>query len=216
MKSELDIKPSEELAYWIGVVQTDGCLNVYHDKRRNKTCMRISVDVGKKSLPMLEKFRNISETNLGSKIRIYKCKNEVFKCTLGAKKFTKIFKQLDINLSDPPTPPFWTLNNDEFFGAYLAGIIDGDGSINIIRQNLKGRIRIFSQNKQDQLIKDIRNILNCSVNTRFSNGCYHLEFKISSKNYKFLKSFFLKHLTITHKRIKLENFLNDKFELLPS
>ena len=212
MNNEIGIKPSEDLAYWVGVVQSDGYLDKYHDKKRKRFYHRISVDVSKKSLSMLEKFLNISKMTFGSNIRIYECKNEVFKCTLGTQRLEKFFDKLDIQISDPPNPPSWTLNCAKFFGAYLAGIIDGDGTINISRKDSKGRIRIFSKGEQKKLIEYIQRILNCSANTRFYKGCYHLEFKISSKNYKFLKKFVLPCLAIMNKSEKLENFIHDKFE----
>lgn len=213
MENEMQVQPSVELAYWVGVVQSDGCLNIYTDKKTNKINYRISVDVERKSLLMLKKFQDISNKILNCKIAIYECNNNVFKCTLGAKRLLELFKKLDIEISDPPAPPFWTLNKNDFFGAYLAGLLDGDGSINILEKTSKGRIRIFSKNRQNELLLAIKKILHCGCNTNLYGGCYHLEFKISSKNYKFLKNFVVSYLEILRKKEKLVNFIHNKFEL---
>jgi RNA recognition motif-containing protein len=207
----LEIKPSNELAYWTGVVQSDGYLDVYHCKNRNRTYYRISIDTSSKSLPMVKKFRKISNQHLGRNVKIFECKNDVFKCTVGVKKLLPLFKELDIKFSDPQIPPNWTLSTIQFFGAYLAGVIDGDGNINVRKRRNKCVITIFSKNKPVHLLEAIKTMFSCGGHISFKNRCYHTQFEISRKNYQFVKNFILPHLAIMRKREKLENFINSKY-----
>jgi hypothetical protein len=207
------IKASEELLYWIGVVQSDGCLNSYYDKKRNTTYHRISVTVSKKSLPMLKKFQVISNSVLGSNIRIYSCKNETFKCTLGAKNLIKIFKDLKIKISDPPIPPKWVFDKDELLGSYIAGLIDGDGNVNTGKNQSKCTIEIFSHDKQFLLKSLLRNKLKCGIWIRKMDGCYGIGFRVSHKNYRFIENYVLPHLAILHKADKLKVFINEKRQI---
>jgi hypothetical protein len=208
----MKIEASEELAYWVGVVQSDGCLNIYHDKKRNKIFYRISVDVGKKSFPMLKKFQNISNLILGCSIEIYKCKNDVFKCTLGAKRLLDNLKLLDIKISDSPIPPNWICDNENFIGNYLAGIIDGDGNVSIRKDQKKCVIEIFSHEKQILLQSLIKNRLKCGAWIRKASGnCYGIGFIISHKNYKFVKNCILPNVAIAHKKEALEECIMERF-----
>jgi len=206
----MKIEPSKELAYWVGVVQSDGYVDIFYDKNRKIIYHRISVMVSKKSLSMLEKFQSISNSLLGSKVKIYKCKNEVFKCTLGAKRLLKFLENLNVKITDPPIPPKWVWNDDSLLGAYLAGLIDGDGNINVRRSERKCSIEIFSHCKQLHLQKLIRSRLKCGVWIRRLGNCYGIGFRVSHKNYKFIENFILPYLTIIHKNEKLKIFINEK------
>ncbi len=218
---EMLLKPSAELAYLVGVIQCDGCLDIYHNKRRGITYYRISVSVGKKSLPMLERFQSIANSILGSNVKMYKCKNEAFKCTIGVKRLLKPFEDLDIILSDPPIPPKWVILNSTYFGAYLAGLIDGDGCIVVKRPKYpRCVIEIVSGNKQTILAKATEEILGCSVfqryrnpirkNGRIGNGWYELSFYVSSKTLKFVSDFVMPHLQLVYKREKLQEFISNR------
>ncbi len=70
MDRELKVEPSEDLAYWIGVVQSDGCFYKYIERGRRKHRYLISLDVSKKSVPMLIKFVKLSEDLFKRKVSI--------------------------------------------------------------------------------------------------------------------------------------------------
>lgn len=53
MKEEMKIKISQNLAYWVGVMQTDGCLY----KSKNSNSWNINIDVSEKSLDMLKNLQ---------------------------------------------------------------------------------------------------------------------------------------------------------------
>ncbi len=42
---EFKLEPSEELAYWVGTVQTDGCLREKYDKKRSQSRVRIEFHI---------------------------------------------------------------------------------------------------------------------------------------------------------------------------
>jgi hypothetical protein len=219
MKSELEIKPSEELAYWVGVVQTDGCLS------QN----RISLAVKDVSLPMIEKFTKISQNifHIQNTIK-QRSRNEVDVkfIRFSATKYLKYFKKLDIKFGDPPEPPSWIVQNSNFFGSYLAGVLDGDGCITITKSPYRRcLIRIISGEEQTILAKCIENILNCSTyfshrkatkffhNRKIRGSWVELGFTVSLKNYEFIKKFLLCNLAIVHKKEKLTNFIVDKYQI---
>jgi len=56
---------SENLAYWLGVAQTDGYLKKQFVKSRNLLRYLVVLDVGFRSLPMLKKFRMFLMRYLG-------------------------------------------------------------------------------------------------------------------------------------------------------
>jgi len=215
----ISLQPSEELAYWIGVVQSDGCLS------KN----RISIGINNKSLSMLKKFAKISYSIFKTTNKItLRSRNEKnirqFRFSIG--KLLSSLKLLDVNFKDPPNPPFWCLHNYNFFGAYLAGVVDGDGNIRIKRKKYpQCAIRIISGKKQTELYYAIRKMLNCAVSItlfdedrmlkgkKIHGKWFELEFLVSSKNLKFVKDFILPHLTIEHKRNKLKTYIGFKSQL---
>jgi len=89
---KIEIEPSEELAYWTGVVQSDG-----HCVRRGKyekKSISLSFGIEKHSLPMLIKFHEISEDLLKDSLKScppHEIKGGGWKYWLG---ITKIFRQL--------------------------------------------------------------------------------------------------------------------------
>jgi len=134
------------------------------------------------------------------------------------------FKFFDIKFGNPPRPPKWMSQNLQFFGAYLAGLIDGDGDIRVKRKRYpQCVIRISSGKKQTELSNIIRKLINCSVSiTRIEKDkilygrkihgiCFSLEFYVSSKNYKFAKRFIIPHLTLKHKQEKLQKYIDSRW-----
>jgi len=221
----MKIEASEELAYWMGVVQSDGCFSIINRKYRKESGYGISLGVGKKSLPMLYKFKELCKILFNRDSKINKSKNrESWNFKIGVKRLLPQFENLDISFKDPPKPPNLCINNPELFGAYLAGIIDGDGSIRIKRKKYpQCMIKITSGKSQNELAEFIRRFLTCAVsitffeeerilNERVIHGkWYELEFLTSSKNYKFIKMHVLPNLTIPHKKERLKEYIMERF-----
>lgn len=175
---------------------------------------------------MLKKFKEISEKILNRKSGIWKmCEKECWNMRIRVKSLLGTFKKLDIAFGDPPKPPVFCKENPQFFGSYMAGLIDGDGNIRIKRKKYpQCAIRIISGENQAELADLIRNFLNCVVSITFHKGdrilngrtingkWYELEFLVSSKNYKFVKLHILPNLTINHKKEMLEEYLIKNLE----
>ncbi len=221
---EIKLEPSEELAYWIGAVQTDGCLREKYDKNRDYTRVRIEFGICDKSLPMVEKVRQISSKILSRSGTLFKTKRGYWYYELSVKQLIHTFRRLDIKFGDPPTPPKWTLEKPEFFGAYLAGVIDGDGDVRTRRPKYpQCAIRISSGSRQVDLQEALRRILGCSASISFDKGesflkgrkiigsAYILEFCVSSKTFELIKDFVLPHITLIHKREKILQFIHSRF-----
>ena len=225
MVYEIDIdklKSSEEsmekLAYWIGVVQTDGCLSLY------KETVQISFRVCEKSLPMLVKFNEFSYNLFGKKSNMWKEKTrDLFDYHFCVKSILHIFERLGIRFGDPPKPPEWCLDDPALFGAYFAGVLDGDGCIWLTKpKDYKGlvcRAKVTSGSPQIDLQKAIKKFLNCQTRmikvhtdgyirgSKIIGDGYNLEFIISSKNHIFAKEFILPYLTISHKYQRLNMYI---------
>tara|TARA_Y100000310_G_scaffold343314_1_gene450351 strand:- start:434 stop:1096 length:663 start_codon:yes stop_codon:yes gene_type:complete len=219
------MKKSKELAYWIGVAQSDGCFRNYFEKRGNKLIERYKLQLGvrEKSLPMLEKFRGISQELFGTtgNTSINRKRTTVFEIKI--KRFLKDFKELDIDFYDPPNPPNWCEDNYKYFCAYLAGIIDGDGDIRISRiEYPMCAVRITSSKEQKKLRKSIIKNLSCGcsqrnlsresiIEGRKVHGKYSvIEFYISPKNFKIIQEFLVKELSLEYKRNKLIEYIKTR------
>jgi len=210
----------EDLAYFIGVLQTDGCICTY--RFRDKQRQRYILDVGKKSLPMLKKIRDIFHESFGRLIKIrkilHKNENPTFRIEVDIAKLSEKFAILEI---DKKKMASWVENNQRFFCAYLAGVIDGDGDISIKRpQYPQCRVRITAGEELRGLMKLIRRHLKCSCNLeRTTISTYSLPrakkkigvayrhcFFMSPKNMKVFKKFILPYIQVKHKKQKLLAF----------
>lgn len=134
------------------------------------------------------------------------------------------FSKLNIEFGDPPTPPNWVLRNSGLFGAYLAGIIDGDGSIRAINKyRPQMRIKVTSGKTQSELAKVIKERFSCWVKItkrekdsilkgrKIHGKFYELEFNVSGKNYKFIYKYILPHLALQYKKERLQSFIVNRF-----
>jgi hypothetical protein len=212
----MNLVQSKELAYWVGVAQSDG----YNKKKtyfgvsqsRKKYYNKIILKVGEKSKPMLLKFQKISNQIFKRNAKCHKEKNQVFSFHIGIKSFIHEFSLLNISFKDPPEPPNWCLKNKKYLGAYLAGIIDGDGNINITRPKYpQCKIRISGGYPQINLKETIIKKLNCHAWITKSNNIkspndYRLEFKFSPKNKEFILKNIIPWLQIPHKKTKLKKY----------
>ena len=212
---------SKELSYWIGVVQTDGSFKRMYNKKRKVNLYRISLEVSQKSVPMLLKFKTFSEELFGVKKKTwFNRKRSTTEYAFGCKNLVPLFEQLNINFNDPPQPPNWIINNQEFFGAYLAGVIDGDGDVRITRPKYpQCKIRINSGSFQEELQNSLVKVLNIGVSSSVNSGMrkigsrtfkgtsYRLEFYVSSRNFQFFINEVLPFMQISEKREIVLNYI---------
>jgi hypothetical protein len=218
-------KFDEELAYWVGIVQTDGCIVKYVPKNRKTERIEISMEVSKKSLPMLRKFKEICQTYLKRKCKIWKVRRGQFATHVCVKGLQDVLESLGVNVKGIK-PPKWVVRNMKFFGAYLAGIIDGDGNVRVKRKKYpQCAIRVYSKENPSILAEFIRKFLRCAVRITFHTGTrklngkiivgkwYELEFLVSSKNYIFMSKYVIPFLQIKYKRDKLTRYINQRLKV---
>jgi hypothetical protein len=215
------MKPSKKLAYWVGVAQSDGHYKIYNERRGAKLIERhiIQLGVGIKSLPMLKKFESISQKIFGTSGNYCMDKRKKYRFEIKIKRFLNEIKKLNISFSDPPTPPTWCLENRKYFGAYLAGVIDGDGDLRISRSRYPYcAIRITSGSKQINLREGIKTMLNCGCSHRkitrnseidgrkIKGTCHVIEFYVTPKNIEMVGQYIFPEISLIHKRDKLKEY----------
>jgi len=211
-----------DFAYWVGLVQSDGSFRkkVYGKKISYLICFAA------KDRILVESFQKISADFLNRHAKIFNRSNQdIWFCEIGVARLLDLFKSLDIKFTDPPAPPKWIKQNLELFGAYLAGVIDGDGNVRIKRPKYpQCAIRISSGTPQIELRNSIIELLGCSAwitkkqkralfkkeNRIIEGTSYDLEFLVSSKTIKFIKSFVLPYVQLDRKSEKLESFILSK------
>jgi len=199
----------EDIAYLIGVLQSDGCIYEFYDKKRNRKQIRLNLTICEKSLPMAEKFRNVlmNKLSIHTNIRKKTCDN-AFMLQTSINRTAHILRE-------------WKkeeLNNEinskiELFGAYLAGLIDGDGHIQI-KHNTDRRIpQMRIEIAEDRPMKVLQHLLykffNCKTHftkCRTSN-CIETCFYVSKKNIKLLELYVYPYIMILHKKERFQKFL---------
>lgn len=111
-------------------------------------------------------------------------------------------------------PPSW-IDHEKFFGPYIAGVIDGDGSIRIKRPEYpQCYVDITSASEPEELRIAIENYLNCFSSFRHvkrgDESWYRLQFLVSKKNVEVIEKFVYPHIQIKHKREVLEKYFEIK------
>lgn len=215
---------STNLAYWIGVAQTDGYFKKQYIKQKKLYRHQIRLNVGYCSIEMLEKFRRLSAEIFNVKGAIwYDTKRSAVEYTFGAKNLLPVFDQLEIDFSDPPKPPQWIIQHNAYFGAYLAGVIDGDGDVRIHRPSYpQCAIRITSGSPAIKLYNAIKKTMSieASLYARITNSvyqgrkiegnCYKIEFCVSPKNIDFFEKYIISHMAIERKRNKITGYIEKR------
>lgn len=217
------MEKTQDLAYWLGVLHSDGKRVCYTVKKNGKSSLRweLALEVAPKSLPMLEKFRRIFEFKFGRKLKIHRLSNGNYKIGTSIKKLIGELKALGINFRGTSIPS-WVAENPKFFGAYLAGRIDGDGDIRVKgykRRTPQCAVRIHDGNPQVELKHIIQKQLRCRASItrrrrvsilkgrKIQGTCYSLEFVVSKKNIEFIARYLVPHLVISHKKQKLAGYV---------
>jgi len=106
---------NEDLAYFVGVMQTDGCFRLFNLKGRK--IWRLSLDVSEKSIPMLHKSLKIFNNIFNRKLSTYKRRggSNPYGFQTSVNTLLSKFEELDIKFSGQLTPPNWVLKNVIFF-----------------------------------------------------------------------------------------------------
>lgn len=208
-----------DLLHWIGLVQTDG------HARINKSGSVRAIEFYNTNIKLVEKFCSVCNTLFGASPKINtKVNSPLYKSGKlfysGAYALENKLGILNgVNFGDPPEPPVFLIKKSKnLFGAYLAGVIDGDGDVRIKRKNYpQCVVRISSGKPQTSLKNAIENTLCCKVlitNRQKNRGgklwknWYCLEFYVSRKNSGFIKNYLLPKIISEHKAKKLDKFLN--------
>tara|TARA_Y100000310_G_C20682751_1_gene816985 strand:- start:684 stop:1247 length:564 start_codon:yes stop_codon:yes gene_type:complete len=176
--------------------------------------------VSEKSIEMLERFKMLSKQLFNRNTKIFKNKRGYYEAKIYVNQLLSLFEGLDLNFSGLSAPPDW-ITETSLFGAYLAGIIDGDGNIHIHRPKYpQCIIRITSGRPSTELMLLIKQTLGCAAsissrqNTSYLNGRkisgigYILQFCVSKKNIEELETYVLPWISIRHKRHKLSKFIS--------
>jgi len=195
--------------------------------KRNKIYKRtdIGVHVGIKSIPMLKEFRKTLREVYGRDLTIHTLRDGTIDIHTSVNKLLKRFGKEGIAKTGIPA---WVSNYEANFGAYLAGVIDGDGDVRIKRmQSPQYVIRITDDKKNKKLISIIEKFMKCGVSVtkrygisvfrdgRIVEGRWHeTEFCISRKNVLFIKNCILPHIRIVHKKNRIREGVHEKLKLL--
>lgn len=201
---------NSNIAYLIGVIQSDGCIYKFHDKKANRIRNRFRLVVSPKSLRMLLNVKDCFEKEFNRSIKISKnlrLGRTYYSLSLEFNKLAKKFQTLQIQKNFIPS---WIVENKKLFFPYLAGLIDGDGSINIHRPSYpQCRIRITDGKSNKELLTLVEKYLNCKpwLEKIPNKNAYHHVFCVSPKNATVIKNELLPLLQLEHKKTKLENFI---------
>jgi hypothetical protein len=218
---------NKNIAYFIGVLHSDGYVYIFHDKKKNRDRHRFRLHVAKASYPMVKKIQTIFQEEFNKNIKILNLKDKISgdKMPYFSTEFNNLlplFNKLDINKN---TVPEWITSNQKLFCAYLAGVIDGDGDVCIKRPKYpQCRIKITSGYRLEYLEKLIERHLNCGcwIEPIVPSGkglpklkskpkiAYRHCFYISPKNILIFKQFVYPHIQILHKRKTLEKFFKTR------
>lgn len=205
----------KQFAYWVGLTQSDGSLS-----SRKNGFVSLAFAVNDKVLAEL--FRDVCNTYFNKALNVSQRSDGRWCCGMGVNKLLKMFESLGLEFRDPQRPPSWISRSDNLFGAYLAGIIDGDGNVRIKRPKYpQCVIRITSGHEQTELSNSISKTMKCGVSitkrhrvafykseNRLIDGTwYDLEFLVSSKNMSFMKSFVLPYVLLESKHRKIKNYI---------
>jgi len=122
-----------EAYYWIGFIFADGSILGGN---------RLSVTISSSDVDHLRKLSNL----LGCNITAYKRKldQRVF-CSVrvkDSKLVPELCRKFDLKKSKTQNPPIINIEDNDFFIAFLAGFIDGDGNITNVAGNRGVNIRI--------------------------------------------------------------------------
>ena len=216
--SDINKFKTVEFAYWLGLVQADCAFSRWTNKNgkcENELHMEVKSEIlikeFQKGLVFINRFPNY-----------FKTKRNVFTCKSPVNSVLPVLKSINLFPKHKFIPPDFISKNKILFGAYLAGVIDGDGNVRVKRKKYpQCAIRITSDSEQVKLITLIKKFLSCSVSNakinderyfakenRIIKGSWNvLEFLISSKNFIFFLNYVLPFIKLNYKKEMIENFI---------
>lgn len=134
----------------------------------------------------------------------------------GCQQILRLLNELDVFYKNPVSPPAWVLQEEYLFGAYLAGLIDGDGDVRISRKKYpQCKVRIHGSKEPKRLVAEIERHLKCGAHSTirirvnklkgrvFKSRGSVTEFAISKKNILFINKYVVPHLTLEYKKDKI-------------
>jgi len=212
----MDSQETPLFAYWLGVAQSDGHLwSGYVNKKKKPTfAAHLSLETGARSEKMMLTFAQLSRILFGTKATIRTRWRHINEKTYSVRVFiiglTRQLDQLDgivFNKIEPP-PKF---SNIFLFGAYLAGVIDGDGSIKFRHLHKTSRggaeceVIITSGNEPLLLKEKIADYFLCRPNCKKLKraNAYNLIFYVSKRNNQLIKKYVVPHLQMPIKKERL-------------
>lgn len=216
-----------DIAYFIGAMQTDGCLSIYFSKSKKIYKYKFEMGVGEKSLPMLRHVISILADVFDRKVSIVKRKNlNLYRFQTTVKQLMATFEDLGITTFKQVDAPDWVRDDINYFGAFLAGVIDGDGNVTIKRKSYPlCYIRIFAEECLSELMNLIEKHLNCETHFKLNHiksyfkrdynekifSCYSHGFYVSTKNKDVFKKYVLPHLQLEYKREQIANYIETRY-----
>lgn len=196
------------LAYFIGVLQSDGSIYFYYNKKEKRTRIMLNLAVSEKSLPMLMAFQDGLSTKFNRKLEIRKNYRGYFEMKTTINRLFFIFKkwdnyQIDREIEEDPL----------LFGSYLAGLIDGDGYIKLKKNKDRRLGQLCVQISGPQKLVKIKEILEryTSAKVHFQKykgkNCYDTVFYVTYKSIPFLKSFVIPNIKLKYKSDRLKWYI---------
>jgi hypothetical protein len=209
---------NEDFAYWLGLVQADGFISNYKLKNSEHEIFEFGLETISE---ILAKEFSKGLMAFGRKCSVIKTKRSTYRCRTSVKEIIHELRSMNIKLREKEYLPVEKIrHSDSLFGAYLAGVIDGDGDVRIKRPAYpQCMIRVSSGSKQQELSDIIRNKMQCSVSERSRTATrhgsnmhwYELEFLVTSKNVMFIKNFLMPYIKLKYKKEKIGNFIETRW-----
>lgn len=204
------MKIDKELAYFIGVLHSDGCIYRFEDKERKRVSMRLNLTIASKSLPMAYEFQRILSSKFSRVVNVRKVPNK--NSYVIQTSINRLYPTLKnwINYALPQE----IKSNVTLFGAYLGGLIDGDGHVKL--KNNKDRklkqvlVSITGPVKILNVKECIERFTNSKVNFSKVKGanCFETYFYVTYKNSEFLFKRVMPHIQMSYKNERLRSHIN--------
>jgi len=206
----------------MGVLNSDGFISVKKIGQRVRHILTVAV--GEKSLPMIEKLQEIfsNEFNRHVKIQFMETNEygtKIYRIELSLTRLLPLFTNIGIKKGNIPIP----IQSDvKLFSAYMGGLIDGDGTVCVKRRKSYPQcvVRIIDGKKSEELKQHIEHFLNCKCWIEpIKKSSYHFPtknsivgyrhcFYVSKKNKYIFKKLVLPYIQINHKNKMLNDFVN--------
>ncbi|MBW2982620.1 hypothetical protein KY343_07080 [Candidatus Woesearchaeota archaeon] len=212
-----DFKIDNNIAYFIGILHSDGCIYNLFDKKRDRKIIRLNLTIGKKSISMALKFKKILFDYFNRTVNLRKVPNKnSYVIQTSINRIKHVLKNWNEKI------PLEIKRDSSLFGAYLAGLIDGDGYIKL-KNNTTDRIvpqciiKIASDHPMVDVKNSIISHIGCNVHFEYKKGNKGVDtcFYISKKSIGYIKNYIFPHIVIDYKLNTLEKFFNNKNTGLP-